>query len=295
MDFKNELKKKTSYIESKLKDFQPQEEGYAKTIYEAMNYSLDAGGKRLRPILLMEAYKICGGEGEGFLPFSMALEMIHTYSLIHDDLPALDNDDLRRGKPSNHKVFGEAMAILAGDALLNYSYEVMSEASMNYSDVRAGVEAMNIIARSAGIYGMVAGQVVDVESEGKKIDIDTLKYIHNNKTKALIKGAIEAGAVLAGAEDEKRKKLEVYGDCIGLAFQIVDDILDITGDEKELGKKVGSDFENEKSTYPSLYGLEESRRLADELIEKAKGALEIFGGEAEFFHCLADYIGYRRS
>ena len=260
MDFKKELKERSIYIEDKIESYLPKEEGYQKTIFEAMNYSLRAGGKRLRPILLMEAYKLCQGQGEDFVPYSVAMEMIHTYSLIHDDLPALDNDDLRRGKPTNHIVFGEAMAILAGDALLNTAYETMLNATFKHPRPELSLRAAYEISRGAGIYGMIGGQVVDVESEDKKINKDKLDYIHMNKTAAMIVGSVRAGAILAGIDEDRLESLTKYAENIGLAFQIVDDILDIEGDEKLLGKRVGSDLDNDKSTYPSLLGISESKK-----------------------------------
>lgn len=295
MDFKKELKERSIYIEDKIESYLPKEEGYQKTIFEAMNYSLRAGGKRLRPILLMEAYKICQGQGEDFVPYSVAMEMIHTYSLIHDDLPALDNDDLRRGKPTNHIVFGEAMAILAGDALLNTAYETMLNAAFKHSRPEISLRAAYEISRGAGIYGMIGGQVVDVESEDKKIDKDKLDYIHMNKTAAMIVGSVRAGAILAGIDEDRLESLTKYAENIGLAFQIVDDILDIEGDEKLLGKRVGSDLDNDKSTYPSLLGISESKKIVENLIEEAKISLEVFDSDAEFMNALADFIRDRQN
>lgn len=295
MDFVSELKSKSSFIEEKIKDYMPKEEGYQKTVFQAMNYSMNAGGKRLRPILIMEAYKICGGEDEMYLPFSAAIEMIHTYSLIHDDLPALDNDDLRRGKPTNHKVYGEAMAILAGDALLSHAFETMLGASVNCAYPERGLKASYEISKGAGIYGMVGGQVVDVESEGIKIEKDKLDFIHKNKTAAMIVACMRAGAMLAGADEAQVKALTVYGEKIGLAFQIVDDILDIIGDEKALGKHVGSDIENEKSTYPSIFGMEKSWEIAQDLVDGAKEELMVFDGNHEFLSELSEYILRRKS
>lgn len=295
MDFKKELKERSIYIEEKMESYLPKEEGYQKTIFEAMNYSLRAGGKRLRPILLMEAYKICQGQGEDFVPYSVAMEMIHTYSLIHDDLPALDNDDLRRGKPTNHIVFGEAMAILAGDALLNTAYETMLNAAFKHSRPEISLRAAYEISRGAGIYGMIGGQVVDVESEDKKIDKDKLDYIHMNKTAAMIVGSVRAGAILAGIDEDRLESLTKYAENIGLAFQIVDDILDIEGDEKLLGKRVGSDLDNDKSTYPSLLGISESKKIVENLIEEAKISLEVFDSYAEFMNALADFIRDRQN
>lgn len=295
MDFKKELKERSIYIEDKIESYLPKEEGYQKTIFEAMNYSLRAGGKRLRPILLMEAYKLCQGKGEDFVPYSVAMEMIHTYSLIHDDLPALDNDDLRRGKPTNHIVFGEAMAILAGDALLNTAYETMLNAAFKHPRPELSLRAAYEISRGAGIYGMIGGQVVDVESEDKKINKDKLDYIHMNKTAAMIVGSVRAGAILAGVDEDRLESLTKYSENIGLAFQIVDDILDIEGDEKLLGKRVGSDLDNDKSTYPSLLGISESKKIVENLIEEAKISLEVFDSDAEFMNALADFIRDRQN
>lgn len=291
MNFISELKEKSSYIDEKLEKYMPEEVGYQKTVLEAMNYSLRAGGKRLRPILLMESYRICGGSDEVFIPYGVAMEMIHTYSLIHDDLPALDNDDLRRGKATNHKVFGEAMAILAGDALLSHAFEIMLGESVVSKYPERGLSASYEISKAAGIYGMIAGQVVDVESEGKNIDREKLDFIHMNKTAKMIIASMRAGALLAGADSEKLNAVSIYGERIGLAFQIVDDILDIVGDEKTLGKHIGSDLENEKSTYPSIFGIEKSWEIARNLIKEAKEMLDIFDRkDSQFLSSLSDYI-----
>ena len=279
MDFISELKKKSDFIEAEIYAYLPMEEGYQKTLFSAMNYSYKAGGKRLRPILVMESYRICSGKGSEYLP----------YSLIHDDLPALDNDDLRRGKKTNHKVFGEAMAILAGDGLLNYAYEVILNHALNSSEQPSAIKACKAIADGAGIYGMVGGQVVDVESESKEIDLACLDFIHLNKTAAMIVACMKSGAYLAGAYDDTVEKLEAYGRYLGLAFQIADDILDIEGDEKELGKNVGSDIENDKATYPHILGIERSKEIARDLVVKAKEKIEAFEG-AEFLVGLADYV-----
>ena len=290
MEFKNVLKEKIDYIETLLNEYMPKEEGYQQTIMKAMNYSLKAGGKRLRPILTLESCKIVGGREEDVIPFAMAIEMIHTYSLIHDDLPALDNDDLRRGKPTNHKVFGDGMATLAGDALLNYAFEIMLSSSIDKKDPNKYLKAINEIAKHAGIYGMIGGQVVDVESENKIIDKDKLDFIHLNKTAAMIIGCMRAGAIIGGASDEELEKITKYGENIGLSFQIVDDILDITGEEVKLGKPIGSDIENHKSTYPSLLGLEKSREIARQLIEEAKSSIDGLSSEIDFLNQLGDYI-----
>ncbi|AWH76871.1 polyprenyl synthetase family protein [Clostridioides difficile] len=290
MEFKQCLKEKASFVEKVLKEYMPKEEGYQKTVIEAMNYSLSAGGKRLRPILTLEACKIVGGNEDEAIPFAIAIEMIHTYSLIHDDLPALDNDDLRRGRPTNHKVYGEAMGILAGDALLNYAFEVMLAGSINKENPEKYLKAINEIAKGAGIYGMIGGQVVDVESENKQIEKEKLDYIHMNKTAAMMVGCMRAGATIGGANFEQMEEITKYAKNIGLSFQIVDDILDIVGDEAKLGKKVGSDIENHKSTYPSLLGLDKSKEIAHNLIDEAKKSIEKLSDDVDFLKGLAEYI-----
>lgn len=290
MNFNCELKNRVNKIEQILNEYMPKEEGYQKKIFESMNYSLKAGGKRLRPILTLEACKIVGGEEEDAIAFAVAIEMIHTYSLIHDDLPALDNDDLRRGRKTNHKVYGEAMAILAGDGLLNYAYEIMLKESIGKNDPEKYLKAINEIAKSAGIYGMIGGQVVDIESEGKKIDMDKLDFIHMNKTAAIIIGCMRAGAIIGNATDKQLEDITKYAKNIGLAFQIVDDILDIVGDEAKLGKNVGSDIDNEKSTYPSLIGLEKSKEVANQLIKEAKASINQISKDNAFLNGLAEYI-----
>ena len=290
MSFKSSLKYRVDYIEKLLKEHMPEEKGYQKTIFEAMNYSLKAGGKRLRPILTLEACRIVGGNEEDVIPFAIAIEMIHTYSLIHDDLPALDNDDLRRGRPTNHKVYGDAMAILAGDGLLNYAFEIMLSSSIGKENPAKYLNAINEIAKSSGVYGMIGGQVVDIESEDKKIEMDKLDFIHLNKTAAIIVGCMRAGAIIGDATEEQLENITKYATNIGLSFQIADDILDITGDESKLGKKVGSDIDNNKSTYPSLIGLEKSKEIANDLINEAKTRISNIKGDTEFLNDLAEYI-----
>lgn len=290
MAFKEDLKTKSAYIEDLLKQYMPKEEGYQKTIFEAMNYSLSSGGKRLRPILTLESAKIIGGDVKEVIPFCVAIEMIHTYSLIHDDLPAMDNDDFRRGKPTNHKVFGDGMATLAGDALLNYAFEIMLKESLGKENADIRLKAIYEIARGAGIYGMIGGQVVDIESENKSIEKEKLDFIHMNKTAAMIIGCMRAGAIMGNACEEDLQNITKYAKNIGLAFQIVDDILDIVGDEKALGKPVGSDIENHKSTYPSLLGLEKSRCIARQLIEEGKSSIKDLPSEKDFLNQLGDYI-----
>ncbi len=294
MDFKSELLRRKDEVEDVLVEYFGDKLGHQRTVVEAMEYSIKAGGKRLRPILLIEVCKLLGGNEEEALAFACAVEMIHTYSLIHDDLPAMDNDDFRRGKPTNHKVYGEGVAILAGDGLLNLAFETMLEKIIKTPGLMdRGIKAMHIISNASGIKGMIGGQVVDLESEGKKIDEDTLEFIHLTKTSAMIEASIKAGAVIGGAEEKEYRKLENYGRSVGLAFQIVDDILDVTGDEVKLGKKVGSDIDNEKSTYPSLYGLEKSKEMAYELFEKSLKSLEIFDSKADFLRELVEFLRVR--
>jgi geranylgeranyl diphosphate synthase type II len=252
-----------------------------------MRYSLFAGGKRLRPALALGAAETVSGEDSPALPAACALEMAHTYSLIHDDLPAMDNDDLRRGKPTSHVVYGEALAILAGDALLTLAFEVLASAGRP--------EVVAEMAHAAGAAGMAGGQLIDLDSEDKPLQLDELRDLHARKTGALIRASVRMGAMLAGGSDEELETLTRYGDCIGLAFQIADDILDVIGTAEALGKPVGSDAERKKSTYPALLGLERSRALALEAVEEAEEALEIFGDRGEAFRALARFIVERES
>lgn len=267
------------------------------SLTESMTYSLKAGGKMLRSVLLLAACDFCGGDEKTALPYACAIEYIHTYSLIHDDLPAMDNDDLRRGIPTNHKVFGEAMAILAGDGLLTSAFEAMNKDMLLYFDnvdlLKRRVRAVYEISKGAGCRGMIAGQVADVEAENKQCTKEILDYIHLNKTAALIKAAVRAGAYLGGCDKKMLEDLDAYAENIGLAFQIVDDILDVSGSEAELGKRVGSDLANQKATYPCRYGLEESKKKANELTENAKNALADYYDNAEFFIKLADELASR--
>lgn len=294
MDFKSQLLQRKTEIDNNICDYFKDKSGLQKTVIEAMEYSIKAGGKRLRPVLLLEVCEMLGGNTKDAMPFALAMEMIHTYSLIHDDLPAMDDDDYRRGKLTNHKVYGEGIAVLAGDGLLNLAFETMIEkVDQNPHLFDRGIKAMKIISKASGINGMIGGQVVDLECEGKKIDAETLDFIHDHKTSAMIEAAINAGAVLGEATESQYNELQNYGRCIGLAFQIVDDILDVIGDEKKLGKKVGSDLDNEKSTYPSLYGIEESKKIASKLIEKGLESLEVFDDKAKFLRGLAKYLEVR--
>ncbi|MBE9139923.1 polyprenyl synthetase family protein [Nodosilinea sp. LEGE 07088] len=263
---------------------------YPETLYEAMRYSLLAGGKRLRPILCLASCELVGGSGEMAMPTACALEMIHTMSLIHDDLPAMDNDDYRRGRLTNHKVYGDDVAILAGDALLSYAFEHVA----TYTQGAPPEQVLKVVAglgKAVGGEGLVGGQIVDLASEGKPdVTLETLNYIHNHKTAALLEISVTSGAMLAGASDGKLENLRQYAQRIGLAFQIVDDILDITSTPETLGKSVGKDVAAQKVTYPSLWGLEESRRQAEQLIEAAKESLAEFGDLRQPLVAIADYI-----
>lgn len=280
--YNNKIDKVTDIIYS----FCPTEEGLQQTVIDAMNYSVKAGGKRLRPLVLLETLKLFGGEEEEAYPFMAAIEMIHTYSLVHDDLPAMDNDKYRRGKLTTHAKFGENMSILAGDALLNYAYEIMSDAVMNSKYPKRAIRAMQTIARKVGIYGMVGGQTVDVENEGKEMSIDTINYIHNLKTAALIEGSMMAGAILAGAKAEEIDIVEKIAKSIGVAFQIQDDILDVTGDTNQLGKAVLSDEKNHKTTYVSLLGVNISKEHVKRYSRDAIELLESLNKDDAFLKFL---------
>ena len=293
MNFKEELTKRTEEIEVLLKKAAPKEEGYQKTIFEAMNYSLMAGGKRLRPMLMKETYRLFGGSHEAVVhPFMAAIEMIHTYSLIHDDLPALDNDEYRRGRKTSHVVFGEAMAILAGDALMNYAFETASKAfdlAESEEEFHRIAKAVQILSSKPGIYGMIGGQVVDVEREGQPLTKSVLDFIHELKTSALIECSMMIGAVLAGADDADVNKVEKMAKNIGISFQIQDDILDIYGSEKELGKPVHSDEKNNKNTYVSLYGLDAAKEAVSDMSVRAENILKNIG-DNEFLIQLVNYL-----
>lgn len=268
MNFKEELQKRTGEIEEIIKGYLPEETGFQKTVLEAVNYSVLAGGKRLRPMLMQETCRMFGGEGELVKPFMAAIEMIHTYSLVHDDLPAMDNDEYRRGKKTTHAVYGEAMGILAGDALLNLAFETAAEAFAIEVSSRTA-RAMQILARKAGIYGMIGGQVVDVESEGQPLSREKLNFIYRLKTSALIEASMMIGAVLAGASDEELAAVERVAGDVGLAFQIQDDILDVTSTTEELGKPVHSDEKNEKTTYVTWKGIDKAKEMVEALTDEA--------------------------
>ncbi len=282
--FEKELKQNIKTIDERLDSLL--EIKYPKEIYEAMRYSIFAGGKRLRPVLLLASCQMFGGKTEDAIDFACAMEMIHTYSLIHDDLPAMDNDDFRRGNPTSHKQFGEALAILAGDALLNKAYEVLASAIVLGKSEKFS-KAFKYIADCSGTCGMVGGQVVDVLSEGKKIDEKTLSYIDENKTAALITGAIKAGAVIGGALESDIELLEKVGHNVGIAFQIKDDILDVTSTTEVLGKPVFSDEKNDKVTYVSMFGIDKAQAELERLSNEALEIIEGFGEKGEF---LFEYI-----
>ena len=282
-------------VEQIMTSFLPKEEGYQKTVLEAMNYSVSAGGKRLRPMLMLETYRMFGGTSKVIEPFMAAIEMIHTYSLIHDDLPAMDNDEYRRGRKTTHVVYGEAMAILAGDALLNYAFETAASAFVLDEGNPAIGKAFMILASKAGVYGMIGGQVVDVESEGKEIDADTLKFIHIHKTSALLESAMLIGAVLAGASEQQQRTVELAARELGLAFQLRDDILDVTGNTDELGKPVGSDEKNHKNTYVALEGLEKAKEDVKRYSESAIDRLKSLPVRNEFLYELIEELIDRRS
>lgn len=268
--FQKKMQEKATEIEAILKDFLPKEMTEQKTIFQAMEYSLMAGGKRLRPMLLQESYILFGGEEKEVVhAFMAAMEMIHTYSLVHDDLPAMDNDDYRRGKETTHKVFGEDMGILAGDALLNYAYETAVLGVEKAEKKEEAIQALSILVKKAGVFGMVGGQVVDVEQTGKPLTKEQLDFIYRLKTGALLEAALMAGAALAGAGKKEIQSLEEIGRNVGMAFQIQDDILDLTSTTKELGKPVYSDEKNEKTTYVSLYGIEKAEHAVEEYSNKA--------------------------
>ncbi len=275
------------------KSFDGRESSGLEIMLKAMAYSLENGGKRIRPMLTLEFCRVCGGDYMKALPLAVGIEMIHTYSLIHDDLPCMDDDDMRRGKPSSHKVFGEANALLAGDSLLTLAFEtVLSASGLGYeAKAKAGLE----LAKAAGCSGMIAGQVMDLANESRAASLDEVKATDRRKTGELIRVSAILGCIAAGADDKKIKAAEDYCDNIGLAFQIIDDILDVTSDEETLGKPIGSDSQNEKSTYVSLLGLEESSRYAYELTENAKKSLDIFGSEGEFLFKLADRLSNRKN
>ncbi len=275
MNFKEELREKTRETEKIIKRYLPKEEGFAATLAKAINYSMLAGGKRLRPIMMRETYEMFGGEEQVIEPFMAAMEMIHTHSLIHDDLPALDNDEYRRGRETTWKVFGEDMGVISGAALLNYAYEAALSAFDLSEHKDRVVLALQVLGAKTGIYGMLGGQSVDVENDGKPLDIQLLDYIYRNKTSALIEASMMIGAILAGADHDKIRQIEKAAGYVGLAFQIEDDILDVTSTQEELGKPIHSDEKNHKTTYVTLKGIQAAQQEVEQLSRKA---LEIFDG-----------------
>ncbi len=288
-DLQGYLKVRRTMVEDALNTLLPVESERPQKLNEAIRYSVLAPGKRLRPTLVIAAAEALGKAAEMVMPVACALECIHVFSLIHDDLPCMDNDDYRRGRLTNHKVYGEAMALLAGDALLALAFELVA-ANPCSVPLDCVVRTIHIIARASGTRGMVGGQVVDMESQGREVSEETLFYIHEHKTGALILGSVEAGAVMAGASQPELEALRVYGRQIGLAFQIADDILDVVGDEARIGKPVGSDQERDKATYPRLFGLEKSREMAHFHVQQALSALGPFGQGADPLRAIASYI-----
>ncbi len=297
MDLKQYLKDRCKLVDDALEKLLPGEDELPVSLHKSMRYSVFAGGKRIRPILMLAACESVGGDIALAMPAACAMEMIHTYSLIHDDLPAMDDDDFRRGNPTNHKVFGEAVAILAGDALLTQAFIAMSSPACAAKVPPAALVAViNEIGHCAGSYGMVGGQVVDMESEGKPdIDLPTVQYIHTHKTGALIKASVKSGALLGAADEKALAALTRYGEAVGLAFQIADDILDIEGTTEQIGKDAGSDEARGKATYPALVGLPESKKRAAELVEMALESLAGFDEKAEPLREIARYIVARKS
>ncbi len=283
-------------IEKELVSWLPRKDGYIDNLVSSMEYSLTAGGKRIRPMLVLEFARLCGGDENAAMPFACALEMIHTYSLIHDDLPCMDNDDLRRGKPTNHKVYGEACALLAGSGLLTLAFETASSGkAVSLNGAEKCIAAVRTLSEAASAEGMLGGQIIDLESEGKSVSADHLRNMDAKKTGALIICAAKLGCISAGATPEQTEAAVKYADKIGLAFQIIDDILDVTSSTEELGKPVGSDDENEKSTYAALLGIDECRRLSRELTDEAKKSLDIFPSGTENLISFADYLLNRQN
>lgn len=295
MDLKTYLGEKRIQVEEALESFMLQPEGLLDHHVKAMRYSLFAGGKRIRPVLCLAVSEALHVDPSPYLRLACSLECIHTYSLIHDDLPAMDNDDLRRGKPTNHKVFGEAEAILAGDSLLTYAFELLSAPILTCGlKSEDQLRIIAIIARAIGPLGMVGGQSLDIKSEGQKISFETLQYLHSCKTGALITAAVQTGAVIGNATDEQFAALTTYGKQIGLAFQIVDDLLNVEGTAEQLGKAVGSDAKLDKATYPSFFGVEKTREMAKAAVEGAIDSLTNFDNQADPLRELARYIYYRK-
>lgn len=293
MSFNETLNRKAREIEEILREYLPEETGFQKTVIEAMNYSLLAGGKRLRPMLMKECYTLFGGNGNVIKPFMAAMEMIHTYSLVHDDLPAMDNDEYRRGRKTTHVVYGEAMGILAGDGLLNYAFETACKAFDEDLTNPAIPKALRLLAGKAGIYGMIGGQTVDVQSEGQPLSREKLDFIYRLKTGALIEASMMIGAVLAGASEQEVQVMEKVAADVGLAFQIQDDILDVISTVEVLGKPIHSDEKNHKTTYVTLEGLEQARKDVEEISGRALETLRGLPKRNEFLEELVNWLIYR--
>ncbi len=293
MNFREELKEKTVWTEGVVKRFLPKEEGQQSQVMEAMNYSVLAGGKRLRPLLMYETYRMFGGDGEVIFPFMAAIEMIHTYSLVHDDLPAMDNDEYRRGKLTTHAKYGHAMGVLAGDGLLNYAFETVAQAFDYGEEPEKVAHAFRVLAEKSGIYGMIGGQVVDVASGGISLSRETLDFIYALKTGALLEASMMVGAILAGASDEEVETVQKIALDVGLAFQIRDDILDVTSSLETLGKPIHSDEKNEKTTYVTLEGLEKASQDVELISERAIRRLSELPYEKEFLSELIRSLVYR--
>ena len=294
MNFKDEMKQKVAQIEIILDEYLPAQEGLQKTVLTAMNTTVKAGGKRLRPMLINETYQMFGGKGDIVKPFMAAIEMIHTYSLIHDDLPAMDNDDYRRGRKTTHVVYGEAMGILAGDALLNFAFETACKGLMQDVGNPAVARAVQILAQKAGIYGMLGGQVVDVESEGQPLEREKLDFIYDLKTGALIEASMLIGAVLAGASEKEQQVILQVAKDVGLAFQIQDDILDVTSDMETLGKPIGSDEKNHKTTYVTIRGLAQAQKDVEKISERELEGVASLSEENVFLNELIRYLIHRK-
>jgi geranylgeranyl diphosphate synthase type II len=295
-DLKGYLAERKQWIETALEQVFPVPVGLERKVLEAARYSLFAGGKRLRPILCLAAAEIVGGSSQSVMPVACAFEMIHTYSLIHDDLPAMDNDDFRRGKPTNHKVFGEAVAILAGDALLTEAFGVAVGAfESGHLAPEKVLKVIGLMVKAAGYRGMIGGQVIDLECETREVDIATVEYMHIHKTGAMISASLEAGAILGGGDGDRVSALTSYGQHLGLAFQITDDLLDVEGEAKLMGKQPGSDMAKNKKTYPALLGIAQSKDAAREHVEQALNALVIFDERAEPLRAIARYLLVRQA
>lgn len=294
MNFQDELAKRTEETEKVIRSFLPAEAGFAGTMAQAMNYSMLAGGKRLRPMLIRETYRLFDGKEEVVKPFMAGMEMIHTHSLIHDDLPALDDDDYRRGRLTTHKVYGEAMGVLSGVALLNYAYETMFQAFALTKEQDRVIHALRVVSQKTGIHGMLGGQSVDVENDGKPLEKEMLDYIYRNKTSALIEASMMTGAILAGANEQEVSAVEKAAGNIGLAFQIQDDILDVTCTSEELGKPAHSDEKNNKVTYVTLFGIEEASAQVKKFSEKAVEILDRLNNKNEFLEALVREMAERR-